>query len=99
MDWCWSWNSSTSATSCKNQLFGKDTDAGKDWGEEEKGVTEDKMAGWYHKLSGHEFEQTRGNGEGQGSLASCSLWGRKELDVPEQLNNSNKDGRREMRES
>ena len=57
------------------------------------------MAGWYHQLSGHEFEQTRGNGEGQGSLASCSLWGRKELDVPEQLNNSNKDGRREMRES
>ena len=52
------------------------------------------MAGWHHQLSGHEFEQTRGNGEGQGSLASCSLWGRKKLDVPEQLNNSNKGGRR-----
>ena len=56
----------------KNQLIGKDTDAGKDWGQEEKGVTEDEMVGWHHRLTGHEFEQTPGDGEGQGSLVCCS---------------------------
>ena len=65
------------------------TDAGRDWGKEEKGMTEDKMAGLHHRLDGHEFEQTPGDGEGQGSLAYCSPWGGKEWDTTEQLNNSN----------
>ena len=65
----------------KNQLTGKDPDAGKDWGQEGKEVTEDKMVGWHHWLSGHEFEQTLGDSEGQGSLACCSLWGCRELDT------------------
>ena len=59
----------------KSQLIGKDPDAGRDWGQEEKGVTEDEMIGWHHQLSGLEFEQTPGGSEGQGSLACCSLWG------------------------
>ena len=49
-------------------------------------MTEDEMVGWHHQLNGHEFEQTLGDGEGQGSLACCSPWGRKELDTTEQLN-------------
>ena len=59
----------------KNWLIGKDPDAGKDWGWEEKGMTEDEMVGWHHQLDGHEFEQTLGDGDGQGSLACCSPWG------------------------
>ena len=59
----------------------KDLDAGKDWRQEEKGMTEDKMVGWHHWLNGHEFEQTPGDSEGQGSLACCDSWGHKELDV------------------
>ena len=62
----------------------KNPDAGKDWRQEEKGMTEDKMAGWHHWLNGHEFEQTLGDGEGQGSLLFCSPWSCKELDVTEQ---------------
>ena len=54
----------------------------------EKGVTEDEMVGWPHWLSGHEFEQTQGDGDGQGSLACCCPWGRKESDMTEQLNNN-----------
>ena len=54
----------------KNWLIGKDLDAGKDWRQEEKGMTEDEMIGWHHWLDGHEFEQTLGVGDGQGSLAS-----------------------------
>ena len=65
---------------------GKDPDDGKDRGQEEKGMTEDEMAGWHHRLNGHEFEQTLGVGDGQGSLACWSLWGCKELDTTEQLN-------------
>ena len=65
----------------KGQLIGKDPDSGKNWGQEEKGVTEDKMVGWHHLLNGHESEQTLGNSEGQGSLACCSPWGLKELDT------------------
>ena len=57
------------------------TDAGKEWGQEEKRVAEDKMVGWYHRLNGHEFEQTVGGSKGQGSLACRSPWGRKELDT------------------
>ena len=56
----------------KSQLTGKDPDAGKDWGQEEKGMTEDAMVGWHHQFNGHEFEQTLGYTEGQGSLACCS---------------------------
>ena len=61
----------------KNRLIGKDPDAGKDW-RQEKGMTEDKMVGWHHRCDGHEFEQAPGVGDGQGSLACCSPWGRKE---------------------
>ena len=70
----------------KNWLIGKDPDAGKDWRQEEKGMTEDEMVRWHHQLNGQEFEQTPGVGGGQGSLACCSPWGRKRLDMTEQLN-------------
>ena len=67
----------------------KDSDAGKDWRQEEKGTTENKMVGWHHWLNGLEFEQAPGDGEGQGSLACCSPQGHKESDITEWLNNSN----------
>jgi len=70
----------------KSWLIGKDSDAGRDWGQEEKGTTEDEMAGWHHRLDGHKFEWTPGVGDGQGGLACCDSWGRKELDTTEQLN-------------
>ena len=70
----------------KNWLIGKDSDAGRDWGQEEKGMTEDEMAGWHHWLDGHESEWTPGVGDGQGGLACCDSWGCKELDTNEQLN-------------
>ena len=73
----------------KNRLTGKDPDAGKDWRQEQKGMTEDEMVEWYHWLDGHEFEQTLGDSEGQGSLACCNPWGYKELGTTDQLNNSN----------
>ena len=60
--------------------------AGRDWGQEEKGTTEDEMAGWNHRLNGHEFGWTPGIGDGQGGLACCHLWGRKESDTTERLN-------------
>ena len=69
----------------KNWLIGKDPDAGKDWRQEEKGMTEDEMVGWHHRHNGHEFEQAPGVGDGQGSLVCCSLWGCKELDTTEWL--------------
>ena len=72
----------------KSQLIGKDPDVGKDWGQKEKGVTEDEMVGWHHRLNGHEFEQTPGDSEGQGSLACCSPWGCKQLDMTELLNHN-----------
>ena len=59
----------------KSCLIGKDPDVGTDWRQEEKGVTEDETVGWHHWLDGHEFEQSPGDGEGQGSLACCSPWG------------------------
>ena len=62
------------------------TDAGRDWGQEEKGMTEDEMAGWHHWLDGCKFEWTPGVGDGQGGLACCDSWGRKESDTTEQLN-------------
>ena len=70
----------------KNWLIGKDPDAGRDWGQEEKGTTEDEMAEWHHWLDGHEFEWTPGVGDGQGGLACCDSWGRKESDTTERLN-------------
>ena len=72
----------------KSWLMRKDPDAGKDWTQEEKGTTEDKMVGWHHRLNGHEFEQAPGDSEGQGSLVCCSPWGLKEPDMTEQLNNN-----------
>ena len=53
------------------------SDAGRDWGQEEKGTTEDEMAGWYNRLDGHEFGRTLGVGDGQGGLACCNSWGHK----------------------
>ena len=70
----------------KSQLIGKDSDAGKDWGQEEKGVTKNTMVGWHYWLDGYEFEQALGDDEGLGSLACCSPWGRKELGTNERLN-------------
>ena len=70
----------------KNWLLGKDPNAGKDWKQEEKGMTEDEMVAWHHLLDRYEFEQAPGVGEGQGSLACCSLWGCKGSDMTEQLN-------------
>ena len=64
----------------KNWIIGKDPDAGKDWRQEEKGTTEDEMVGWHHQLDWHDFEQSLVVGDGQGSLACCSLWGSKESD-------------------
>ena len=75
----------------KLQYFGHlmrrvDSDAGRDWGQEDKGMTEDEMAGWYHQLDGPEFESTPGDGDGQGGLACCDSWGPKESDTTERLN-------------
>ena len=81
-DWCWSWNSNTLATWCE------DPDAGKDWGQEQKGAMEDEMVGWHHRLNGHEFEQAPGDSEGQGNLACCSPWGCKQSDMTAWLNNN-----------
>ena len=67
-------------------LIGKDPDVGRDWGQEEKGTTEDEMAGWHYRLDGHEFGWTLGVGDGQGGLVCCDSWGCKELDTTEWLN-------------
>ena len=76
------------ASHAKSWLIGKDSDAGRDWGQEEKGTTEDEMAGWHHWLDGREFEWTPGVGDGQGDLVCCNLWGRKESDTTEWLNST-----------
>ena len=70
----------------KSWLIWKDPDAGRDWGQEEKGMTEDEMVGWHHWLNGHGFGWTLGVGDGQGGLGCCSSWGRKESDMTEWLN-------------
>ena len=70
----------------KSWLTGKDPDAGKDGRQEEKGTTEDKMAGWHHWLNGRESQWTLGVGDGQGGLACCDSWGHKESDTTEWLN-------------
>ena len=72
----------------ESQLIGKDPDAGKDCRQEEKGMTENQMVGWHHRLNGHEFNQTLGDGEGQETLACFSPWGHKESDMTERLNNN-----------
>ena len=69
----------------KSWLIGKDPDAGRDWGQEEKGTTEDEMVRWHHQLDGRELEWTLGDGDGQGGLACCDSWGRKESDTTERL--------------
>ena len=70
----------------KSWLIGKDPDAGRDWGQEEKEMTEDEIVGWHHRLNGHGSEWTPGVGDGQGGLACCDSWGRKESDMTERLN-------------
>ena len=70
----------------KSWLTGKDSDAGKDWGQEEKGMREDEMVGWHHQPDGHGFGCTLGVGDGQGGLACCGSWGHKESDTTERLN-------------
>ena len=70
----------------KSWLIGEDPDAGRYWRQEEKGTTEDEMAGWHHQLDGCEFEWTPGVDDGQGGLACCDSWGHKESDTTEQLN-------------
>ena len=70
----------------KSWLIGKDSDAGRDCGQEEKGTTEDEMAGWHHWLDGRESGWALGVGDGQGGLAGCDSWGRKESDTTEWLN-------------
>ena len=69
----------------KSWLIGKDSDAGRDWGQKEKGTTEDEMAGWHHWLDGRESEWTPGVGDGQGGLACGDSWGHKESDTTERL--------------
>ena len=80
----------------KSWLIWKDPDAGSDWEHKEKGTTEDDMAGWHHRLDGHEFEWTPGVGDGQGGLACCDSWGCKELDMTERLNWTEPLGRKDM---
>ena len=77
----------------KSWLTGKDPDAGKEWGQEEKGMTEGEMVGWHHRLNGYEFELTPGDSKGQESLVCCHSWGRKESDTTEWLNNNNQNNR------
>ena len=70
----------------KSWLIGKDSDAGKDWSWEQKGMTENEIVGWHHRRNGCKFEQAPGVGDEQGSLACCSPWGHKESDMTERLN-------------
>ena len=83
----------------KSWLIRKDPDAGKDWWQEEKGMTEVEMVGWHHWLNGRESEKTPGDSEGQGSLACCSPWDCKELDMTERLNKRDRTTRHSPREA
>ena len=85
-DWCWSWTPILWPPHAKIWLIGKDPDAGRDWGQKEKGLTEDEMAGWHHWLNGCESGWTPGVGDGQGGLECCDSWGCKESDMTEWLN-------------
>ena len=89
-DWCWSWSSNTLATWCSSEP----THWKRPWCQERlraggEGATEDEMVGWHHQLNGREFKQTLGDSEGQGGLACCSPWSRKESDTTERLNKKN----------
>ena len=84
--WIFTWRTDAEALilwppDVKSQLTGKDPDAGKDWRREKKGTTKNEIVGWHHRLNGHEFVQTPGDSEGQGSLACCSPCGLKESDM------------------
>ena len=85
-DWCWSWSSNTLATSCEELTHWKRPWCWEGLGAGGEGMTEDEMAGWHHRLNGHEFEWTPGAGDGQGGLVCCISWGCKELDTTERLN-------------
>ena len=85
-DWCWSWSSNTSVTWCEELTHCKRLMVGKIEGRKRRAMTKDEMVGWHHRLDRHEFEQALGVGDGQGGLACCSPWGRKESDTTEQLN-------------
>ena len=85
-DWCWSWNLIFYPPDVKNWLIRKDPDAGEDWRQEEKEMTENEMVAWHHQLDEHESEWTLGVGDGQGGLACCSPWGHKKSDTTERLN-------------
>ena len=74
------------ATSCEDLTHRKDSDAGRDWGQEEKRTTEDEMVGWHHQLNGHGFGWTPAAGDGQGGLTCCDSWARIESDMTERLN-------------
>ena len=78
-DWCWIWGFNTLAS--KNRLIGEDSEAGNDWEQEKKEVTEDEMVGMHCWLNGYEFEQSLGDSEGLRNLACCSLWSHKEWDT------------------
>ena len=84
-EWCWSWNVLW-PPHAKSWLIGKDSDSGRDWGQEEKETTEDEMAGWHHRLDGRESEWIPEDGDGQEGLVCCDSWGRKESDTTERLN-------------
>ena len=94
-DWSWVFIGSTDVEAetpilwppdVKSWLIGKDPDAGKDWRQEEKGMTEDEVVGWHHWLNGHGFGWTPGVGDGQGGLVCCGSWGLRESDTTERLN-------------
>ena len=87
-DWCWSWNSNTLVTWWEEPTHWKRPWCWERLRQEEKEATEDEMVGRHHWLNGHEFEQTLGDSEGQGSLACCNSWDRKELNTTEWLNNN-----------
>ena len=84
--WCWSWNSNIWPPDAKSWLIWKDPDAGKDWGQEKKGTTEDEVVRWHHWHDGHGFGCTPGIGNGQGGLVCCGSWGCKQSDMTEWLN-------------
>ena len=84
-EWCWSWTPVLWPPHAKSWLIGKDSYAGRDWGQEEKGMTEDEMAGGHHWLDGREFEWTLGVGDGQGGLACWDSWVGNESDTTERL--------------
>ena len=85
-DWCWNWDSNTLATWCEELTHWKRRWCWKDWRQGEKGMTEDEMVGWHHRLDGHEFEQAPGVDDRQRNLVGCSPWDHKESDMTERLN-------------